>query len=202
MLNLQETFEKSVIDRFVTAYQTGPRPTRASSAIDASNLERYSTPRSTWICDYIATGHFAKTDQAPDGTWQLHRGEDKKDQSYFLYSLTQERLARTIFPLAGMNKERDAPHCRRAGFCQRNASRARTSALSLMATTRATSNADVDTAEPGDIVWRDGTVVGRHNGALRYTIGQRKGLGVAMAHPVYVTGVTQRAIRALGELET
>ena len=57
-------------------------------------------------------------------------------------------------------------------------------------------------AEPGDIVWRDGTVVGRHNGALRYTIGQRKGLGVAMAHPVYVTGVdTASNTVHLGELE-
>ena len=72
-----------------------------------------------------------------------------------------------------------------------------------MATTRATSNADVGTpAEPGDIVWRDGTVVGRHNGALRYTIGQRKGLGVAMAHPVYVTGVDAASNTVhLGELE-
>ena len=56
--------------------------------------------------------------------------------------------------------------------------------------------------QPGDIVWRDGTVVGRHNGALRYTIGQRKGLGVAMAHPVYVTGVDAASNTVhLGELE-
>lgn len=61
-----------------------------------------------WGCDYIATGHYAKTSQAADGTWQLHRGEDpKKDQSYILYSLTQERLSRTIFPLAGLDKEHD-----------------------------------------------------------------------------------------------
>ena len=143
-------------------------------------------------CDYIATGHYAKTSQAPDGTWQLHRGEDpKKDQSYFLYSLTQERLAHTIFPLAGLDKEHDVRRiATEQGFV--NAKKAESEDICFIP--------DGDyagyierrcghPAAPGDIVWRDGSVVGRHNGALRYTIGQRKGLGVAMAHPVYVTGV-------------
>ena len=131
-------------------------------------------------CDYIATGHYAKTSQASDGTWQLYRGEDpKKDQSYFLYSLTQERLAHTIFPLAGLDKERDVRRiAAEQGFT--NAKKAESEDICFIP--------DGDyagyierrcghPAAPGDIVWRDGSVVGRHNGALRYTIGQRKGLG-------------------------
>ena len=205
VLDLQETFEKSVIDRFVTAYQTGLTPNPCIICNRRIKFGALLDAALNMDCDYIATGHFAKTDQAPDGTWQLHRGEDpKKDQSYFLYSLTQERLARTIFPLAGMNKERDVRRiAAEQGFA--NAKKAESEDICFIP--------DGDYAgyierrsgcatEPGDIVWRDGTVVGRHNGALRYTIGQRKGLGVAMAHPVYVTGVDAASDTVhLGELE-
>ena len=148
--------------------------------------------RWTWAATTSQRDITPKTSQAPDGTWQLHRGEDpKKDQSYFLYSLTQERLARTIFPLAGLDKERDV---RRIAAEQDfiNAKKAESEDICFIPDgdyagyiERRCGHA----AAPGDIVWRDGSVVGRHNGALRYTIGQRKGLGVAMAHPVYVTGV-------------
>ena len=103
----------------------------------------------------------------------------------------KERLAHTIFPLAGLDKERDVRRiAAEQGFT--NAQKAESEDICFIP--------DGDyagyierrcghPAAPGDIVWRDGSVVGRHNGALRYTIGQRKGLGVAMAHPVYVTGV-------------
>ena len=112
-------------------------------------------------------------------------------QSHSLYSLTQERLAHTIFPLAGLDKERDVRRiAAEQGFT--NAKKAESEDICFIADGdyAAISSAAADIPlHRGDIVWRDGSVVGRHNGALRYTIGQRKGLGVAMAHPVYVTGV-------------
>ena len=108
VLDLQQTFDRNVIERFVTAYQEGLTP---NPCIICNRHIKFGALLDAALdmgCDYIATGHYAKTSQASDGTWQLYRGEDpKKDQSYFLYSLTQERLARTIFPLAGLNKERD-----------------------------------------------------------------------------------------------
>lgn len=108
VLDLQQTFDRNVIERFVTAYQEGLTP---NPCIICNRHIKFGALLDAALdmgCDYIATGHYAKTSQAPDGTWQLHRGEDsKKDQSYFLYSLTQERLSRTIFPLAGLDKERD-----------------------------------------------------------------------------------------------
>ena len=108
VLDLQQTFDHSVIERFVNAYQEGLTP---NPCIICNRHIKFGALLDAALdmgCDYIATGHYAKTSQAPDGTWQLHRGEDpKKDQSYFLYSLTQERLAHTIFPLAGLDKERD-----------------------------------------------------------------------------------------------
>ena len=108
VLDLQQAFDRSVIERFVTAYQEGLTP---NPCIICNRHIKFGALLDAALdmgCDYIATGHYAKTSQAPDGTWQLHRGEDpKKDQSYFLYSLTQERLARAIFPLAGLDKEHD-----------------------------------------------------------------------------------------------
>ena len=108
VLDLQQTFDRNVIERFVTAYQEGLTP---NPCIICNRHIKFGALLDAALdmgCDYVATGHYAKTSQASDGTWRLHRGEDpKKDQSYFLYSLTQERLARTIFPLAGLDKERD-----------------------------------------------------------------------------------------------
>ncbi|MFR2031926.1 MAG: MnmA/TRMU family protein, partial [Collinsella sp.] len=184
VLDLQQTFDHSVIERFVSAYQKGLTP---NPCIICNRHIKFGALLDAALdmgCDYIATGHYAKTSQAADGTWQLHRGEDpKKDQSYFLYSLTQERLAHTIFPLAGLDKERDVRRiAAEQGFT--NAQKAESEDICFIP--------DGDyagyierrcghPAAPGDIVWRDGSVVGRHSGALRYTIGQRKGLGVAMA---------------------
>ena len=108
VLDLQQTFDHSVIERFVNAYQEGLTP---NPCIICNRHIKFGALLDAALdmgCDYIATGHYAKTSQTVDGTWQLHRGEDpKKDQSYFLYSLTQERLAHTIFPLAALDKERD-----------------------------------------------------------------------------------------------
>ena len=174
VLDLQQTFDHSVIERFVNAYQEGLTP---NPCIICNRHIKFGALLDAALdmgCDYIATGHYAKTSQAP-----------------FLYSLTQERLARTIFPLAGLDKERDV---RRIAAEQDfiNAKKAESEDICFIPDgdyagyiERRCGHA----AAPGDIVWRDGSVVGRHNGALRYTIGQRKGLGVAMAHPVYVTGV-------------
>ncbi len=205
VLDLQQTFEQSVIDRFVAAYQAGLTP---NPCIICNRHIKFGALLDAALdmgCDLLATGHYAKTSQAPDGTWQLHRGEDsKKDQSYFLYSLTQKRLARTIFPLAGLDKERDVRRiAAEQGFA--NAKKAESEDICFVPDGDYASYIERRcgrAAEPGDIIWRDGTVVGRHNGALRYTIGQRKGLGVAMAHPVYVTGIDASSNTVhLGELE-
>ena len=108
-----------------------------------------------------------------------------------MYSLTQERLAHTIFPLAGLDKERDVRRiAAEQGFT--NAKKAESEDICFIP--------DGDyagyierrcghPAAPGDIVWRDGSVVGRHNGALRYTIGQRKGLGISFGKPMFVTKI-------------
>ena len=179
VLDLQQTFDRNVIERFVTAYQEGLTP---NPCIICNRRIKFGALLDAALdmgCDYIATGHYAKTSQASDGTWQLHRGEDpKKDQSYFLYSLTQERLSRTIFPLAGLDKERDVRRiAAEQGFT--NAKKAESEDICFIADSDYAGYIERRCGHPaasGDIVWRDGSVVGHHNGALRYTIGQRKDL--------------------------
>lgn len=205
VVDFHELFGREVIDRFISIYEAGATPNPCvicNRHVKFGALLDYARELG---CEFIATGHYAHVVHAEDGTYELHRGLDpKKDQSYVLYSLTQERLAHVLFPLAGLDKERDVrriaeeqgfgvahkaesedicfiPDGDYAGYIERRTGR---------------------TLQPGDILWRDGSVVGTHAGALRYTIGQRKGLGVAMAHPVYVTGVNMDANTVtLGELE-
>ena len=170
VLDLQQTFDRNVIERFVTAYQEGLTP---NPCIICNRHIKFGALLDAALdmgCDHIATGHYAKTSQASDGTWQLHRGEDpKKDQSYFLYSLTQERLSRTIFPLAGLDKEHDVR---------------RIAAEQGFANAKKAESEDICFIPDGDYA------------------GYIEGLGVAMAHPVYVTGVDAASNTVhLGEAE-
>ena len=117
--------------------------------------------------------------------------DPSKDQSYVLYSLTQERLAHTLLPLGGLFKELDVRRiAREQGF--ENAGKRDSQGICFVPGNDFASYIERRNGAPlpeGDIVDASGRVLGRHHGAIRYTIGQRKGLGVACAHPVYVTGV-------------
>lgn len=132
----------------------------------------------------------------PEYVCTLELGVDPtKDQSYVLYSLTQERLAHTLLPLGGLNKERDVRRiAREQGFA--NAAKRDSQGICFCPDNDFAAYIETRRGVPlpqGDIVDADGNVLGRHQGAIRYTIGQRKGLGVACAHPVYVTGVDATA---------
>ena len=192
VLDLQQAFDRNVIERFVTAYQEGLTP---NPCIICNRHIKFGALLDAALdmgCDYIATGHYAKTSQASDGTWQLYRGEDpKKDQSYFLYSLTQERLAHTIFPLAGLDKERDVRRiAAEQGFT--NAKKAESEDICFIPDGDYMSFIEKTTgkkSEQGDFVNQEGEVVGRHKGYYGYTIGQRKGLGISAPKPYYVTEI-------------
>lgn len=130
--------------------------------------------------------------------------DPSKDQSYVLYSLTQERLAHTLLPLGGLFKELDVRRiAREQGF--ENAGKRDSQGICFVPGNDFASYIERRNGAPlpeGDIVDASGKVLGRHHGAIRYTIGQRKGLGVACAHPVYVTGVDVSSNTViLGEVE-
>lgn len=195
-IDLRERFEREVIDKFVRTYEEGRTP---NPCIDCNRYLKFGALLDIAReqgCEYVATGHYAQVGRDGDGTWTLARGVDPaKDQSYVLYSLTQERLAHTLLPLGGLIKARDVRRiAAEQGFG--NAEKPDSQGICFCPDNdfaRYIEEREGRTLPEGDILDRDGAVIGRHHGALRYTVGQRKGLGVAMLHPVYVTRVDAHA---------
>ena len=201
VLDMRATFERDVVGKFVRTYESGRTP---NPCIDCNRYLKFGAlldAARELGCDFIATGHYARVRRASarggePGPWMLMKGvEAAKDQSYVLYSLTQERLAHVLLPLGELVKDRDVRRiAAEQGF--ENAGKPDSQGICFVP--------DDDFAAyierrggkalpEGDILDAAGAVIGRHRGALRYTIGQRKGLGVAAAHPLYVTALDVRA---------
>jgi tRNA-specific 2-thiouridylase len=141
--------------------------------------------------DRIATGHYARISYDPDnGRHQLRRAVDRnKDQSYFLYDLTQDLLAASVFPLGEYIKAETRQIA--AQFGLKTADKPESQDLCLVET-HGSMQSFLDkyiTSAKGDIVDQEGRVLGQHDGVHHYTIGQRKGLGIAAAEPLYVVGL-------------
>lgn len=184
-------FEEKVVDKFVKAYEMGLTP---NPCIDCNRYLKFSRlyERAKELdCEYIATGHYAQVEWDQDqGRYILRKGPDQnKDQSYVLYSLTQDQLAHTLFPLGSMDKTRVREIALEAGLV--NARKHDSQDICFVPDgdyKGFLESYQSKTYPEGDIVNKEGKVLGRHSGAVGYTIGQRKGLGLAMGHPVYVTG--------------
>ena len=218
VIDCREAFDRDVIERFVTAYEHGLTPNPCVLCNRVMKFGALLDFADQMGCDYIATGHYAQVvrvdedgetlasdDAAGKGIYLLKKGVDtSKEQSYVLYSLTQERLARTLFPLGGLIKERDVRRiAKEQGFV--NAQKRDSQGICFVPGNDFATFIELRRGQAlpeGDIVNAAGEVLGRHHGAIRYTIGQRKGLGVALAHPVFVTSVDPQANRiVLGESE-
>jgi len=192
VLNLEKDFEATVFAPFVATYLRGETP---SPCILCNNYVKFHhlVDRASGIgADRVATGHYARVryDEAL-GRWLLLRGKDRrKDQSYFLFGLTQEQLSKTLFPLGELTKQEVREIARRAGLP--TSEKAESQEICFV---EGRSYADfveqyagTSTAAPGDIVTEAGDVVGRHGGIHKYTVGQRKGL-VATGTPQYVVSI-------------
>ena len=181
-------FEREVVDVFAAEYAAGRTPNPCvlcNRAIKFGAMWDYARALGA---DCIATGHYARTQQDPvTGRWQLICGGSAKDQSYVLYSLTQEQLARVRFPLWGMEKAQVRSLAEEYGLpvAQKGDSMEICfvpdndhSAFLRQYTGR--------TMPSGDFVDEQGQILGKHQGLDRYTVGQRKGLGIALGQPMYV----------------
>lgn len=218
VIDCREAFDRDVIERFVTAYEHGLTPNPCVLCNRVMKFGALLDFADQMGCDYIVTGHYAQVvhvdedgetlasdDAAGKGIYLLKKGVDtSKEQSYVLYSLTQECLARTLFPLGGLVKERDVRRiAQEQGFA--NAQKRDSQGICFVPDNDFATFIELRRGQAlpeGDIVNAAGEVLGRHHGAIRYTIGQRKGLGVALAHPVFVTSVDPQANRVvLGESE-
>lgn len=201
VIDMRATFERSVVEKFVRTYEDGRTP---NPCIDCNRYLKFGTLLDYALeqgCDFVATGHYARIGRrqaaggAP-GAWTLEKGIDAaKDQSYVLYSLTQERLAHVLLPLGALRKDRDV---RRIAAEQGFSSASKPDSQGICFVPNNDFATYIERREKrvlpeGDILNTAGEVIGRHTGALRYTIGQRRGLGVAAAHPLYVCGIDVHA---------
>lgn len=191
VLNFTEEFDEKVIRKFVQVYQNGGTP---NPCIDCNRYLKFDhlLNRARELgCDYIATGHYVQRWQDENGRWGLRKNDDPgKDQSYVLYSLTQDQLAHTLFPLGGMHKDAVRAIAEEQGL--RNARKHDSQDICFVPDGDYAAFVERHTGcpcPPGDILDEAGRVVGRHRGYIRYTVGQRRGLGIAAPQPLYVRGV-------------
>lgn len=184
-------FRRDVVDSFVDTYEKGGTP---NPCIECNRHLKFGIFLDTALqmgFDRIATGHYAKVRQDPESLrYLLCQPEDKaKDQTYFLYSLTQHQLSHTCFPLGALTKEEVRQIADRKGL--RNAKKRDSQDICFIPEGDYMDFIRRYTGKSypaGDFLDCGGKVVGRHNSAICYTIGQRKGLGLAMGEPVYVCG--------------
>jgi tRNA-uridine 2-sulfurtransferase len=188
IVNFESQFGEHVISNFVREYVSGRTPIPCSHCNSDLKFAELLDRARAYDAEQLATGHYARITRDEQGRYHLHRGADNsKDQTYFLFSLTQEQLSRASFPVGDLDKDTVREHARRlnlhvtqkpdsqeicfvpdgnyAAFVERQAPEA---------------------TRPGTIVNNDGRVIGTHAGVHRFTIGQRKGLGLSSTEPLYV----------------
>jgi len=191
VVNFEDEFRSLVIDDFVGEYYRGRTPNPCARCNRLVKFGLLLDKARELGADYMATGHYARIEQGDDGFFHLLKGMDpKKDQSYFLFGLTQEQLSRSLFPLGSLTKPEVRELAARHGL--RVAEKKESQEICFIPDDDYVRfiEGEWDGADlSGEIVTRDGTIVGRHKGAHRYTVGQRRGLGIAWKEPLYVLAV-------------
>lgn len=191
VVNFEEEFRRLVIDDFVDEYFRGRTPNPCVRCNQRIKFELLLHKARELNADYLATGHYAQIEQRADGLFHLLRGLDPgKDQSYFLFTLTQDQLARVLFPLGGMTKGEVRRLAAERGL--RVAEKGESQEICFVPDDdyiRFLEDERGTGLMAGEIVDAAGNVLGRHDGTYRYTVGQRRGLGIAHSHPLYVVGV-------------
>ena len=209
VLNLENEFEKAVVEPFVQSYLSGETPipcVACNSRLKFASLDKMAVSLG---CDKVATGHYARVeyDEAAD-RYRLFRGEHHwKDQSYFLWELTQDQLSRAYFPLGEMQKDDVRAIARDANLY--TAEKQESQEICFVPDGKYSEFIDRyldhegrsgEMPPAGDIVNSSGEVLGTHSGLHRYTIGQRRGLGIAHEKPLYVTQIERARNRiVIGE---
>ncbi len=189
VLDFTDTFRQEVMADFVRCYEQGLTPNPCVVCNRRLKFGALLDAALDMGCDYVVTGHYAQI-EAENGRYLLKKAADEsKDQSYFLYALTQQQLAHTRFPLGGLTKEEARKIAEAQGFI--NARKRDSQDICFIPDGDYFVFLQAFTGKEypcGDFLNADGKVVGKHRGAVAYTRGQRKGLGLAMGQPVYVTG--------------
>ncbi len=192
VMNFKQEFKKQVMDYFVAEYLRGHTP---NPCIACNRYVKWEAllKRSLEIgADYIATGHYARIDRLPNGRFAIRNSVTaSKDQTYALYSLTQEQLSRTLMPVGEFAKDDIRKIALEAGLPVAN--KPDSQEICFIPDDDYAGFIEREAGStvpgPGNFVDRDGKVLGRHKGITHYTIGQRKGLEIAMGRRVFVTEI-------------
>lgn len=188
VMNFREVFRDKVIHYFVEEYLHGRTPNPCIACNRYVKWESLLSRSMEIGADYIATGHYARIEQLKNGRYALRLSEKgAKDQTYALYNLTQEQLRRTLMPVGSYTKEEIRSMAEKMNLSVANKPDSQDICFVPDGDYAAYIEAYTGKkAVPGNFVLSDGTVVGKHNGLIHYTVGQRKGLGLSLGHPVFV----------------
>ena len=205
--NFTDRFKENVIDRFIYAYTNGLTPNPCIDCNRYIKFDQLMTRAEILDFDYVATGHYAiieKNQSQSNGRYFLKKAVDEtKDQSYVLYSLTQKQLARTLFPLGHLRKSQVRIIAESNEFT--NAHKHDSQDICFVPNGNYAQFIEQYTGinfKPGDFINRRGDLLGKHNGIIRYTVGQRRGLGIAFKNPMYVCEILRDSNQiVLGEEE-
>ena len=188
VMNFKAEFTHSVIDYFVREYTCGRTPNPCIACNRYVKWESLLNRSMSIGADYIATGHYARIDQLPNGRYALRTSATaKKDQTYALYNLTQEQLRRTLMPVGEYSKDEIRQMAQELHLPV--ASKPDSQDICFVPDGDYASFIEETAGRKfpeGNFILPDGTVVGRHKGIIHYTVGQRKGLGLSLGHPVFV----------------
>ena len=190
VLNLSDVFQEKVINPFVCSYMAGCTPNPCIDCNRFLKFEKLYERAKALSCDAVATGHYARITEE-NGRFFLKKALDPaKDQSYVLYSLTQEELKRTLFPLGELTKQEARALASEHGFL--NAGKRDSQDICFVPDgdyAAFIERAAGRTFPEGDFIDRNGRVLGRHRGIIHYTIGQRRGLGISAKTRLYVAAI-------------
>jgi tRNA-specific 2-thiouridylase len=191
VVDMSETFEERVIADYLTESAAGRTPNPCVRCNERIKFGAFLDRSRTLGADFVATGHYARTSRDARGMWHLHTGRDRgKDQSYVLAGLTQEQLERSVFPIGDQTKDETRAHARRLGLPVAG----KPDSQELCFAPAGDAGAFLESRTPedardGEVVDLSGRVLGHHRGVHRFTVGQRRGLGVSTGERSYVLEV-------------
>ena len=188
-INSLPSFKEHVTEPFIQAYINGLTPNPCVDCNRYVKWERLLEFADDINADYVATGHYARIEKLENGRYTVRQAAAAaKDQTYMLYRLTQEQLSRTMMPLSDLSKDEVRQIAAEAGLqvAAKKDSQEICFVLEGGYAEYIEANSDCALPPPGDFVDESGNVLGQHKGIVHYTVGQRKGLGLALGYPAYV----------------
>jgi tRNA-specific 2-thiouridylase len=190
VFNFSDDFKEKIICKFINSYEMGRTPNPCIDCNRYMKFEKLHERAKILGCDKVVTGHYARIEHDGERYLLKKAVDESKDQSYVLYSLTQKGLAHTAFPLGSLCKSETRKIAEEHGFI--NAHKPDSQDICFVPDGDYARVIELNTGkkyEPGDFVDKQGNVLGRHRGIINYTIGQRKGLGISAAAPLYVCSI-------------